>query len=92
MKKKKSKNKLNKVRRERETIREYLIRHGNSTGALNKRSRFSDIVVNGKQMSCAERDNLILFMNKKNYDDEWIARALGVPLRSVQQVIYKKGK
>ena len=80
-----------KAIRERETIRDYLIRHGNSCGSLNKRTRLSDVVVNGKTMSCMERDNLVLFMHKKNYDNKWIAQAFNVPLRTVKKIISDKG-
>jgi hypothetical protein len=92
MKKKKSKNKVNKARRERETIRDYLIRHGISKDVLVKRTKLSNVVVNGKTMSCAERNNLILFMYKKNYEKKWIAQAFNIPFKTVEQIIYKKGK
>lgn len=85
------KNKAKKAKRERETIRDYLIRHGNSCGALKKRTRLSDVVVNGKAMSCIERDNLVLFMYKKHYDTKWIAEAFNVPLRTIQKIIDDKG-
>lgn len=79
-----------KKSRERKTLEDYILRHRNEKGIFSKKRRLSKVVVNGKTMTCAERDNLVVFMYKKNYEMTWIAQSFNVPLMTVQKIIADK--
>jgi len=80
-------NKKSKKVREKETLKDYIARHGNEKGIMQGGKRLSSVVVNGKAMTCRQRDNLVVFMYEKHYDINWIARAFNMPVTSVENII-----
>lgn len=85
------KSKIEKGRKENKTIKDYIARHGKEKGIRIQRNKLSNVVVNGKTMTCAQRDNLVLHLHKKHYTKNWIAQAFNVHMRTIQKIIEDKG-